>query len=68
MICFFNPKFDGVLKVKRNDSEKKISYVVSSFKFKNKKMSEWLQFELVLDCVNPYFESVDDFREKYRYD
>ena len=61
LISFFNPKVDGELKVKRNSNEKKISYAVSSFRFTNKKMSEWLQFELVLSCSNPYFESIDNF-------
>ncbi len=61
IINFFNPKFDGILKVFRNGTERKISYVVSSFKFINKKMSEFTQFQIILECVNPYFESVDDF-------
>lgn len=61
LISFFNPKFDGELRVNRNGNEKKISYVVSSFRFMNTKMNEWLQFEIVLDCPNPYFESIDDF-------
>lgn len=61
LISFFNPKFDGELRVKRNSNEKKISYTVSSFRFTNKKMNEWLQFELILECANPYFESVDNY-------
>ncbi len=61
LISFFNPKFDGELKVNRNGNEKKITYTVSSFCFTNKKMNEWLQFELVLECSNPYFKSIDDF-------
>lgn len=61
MISFFNPKVDGVLRVKRNEIERKISYMVSSFRFTNQNMNEWLQFELVLECANPYFESLDDF-------
>ncbi len=61
LISFFTPKVDGVLKVKRNAVERKISYTVSSFRFTNKKMNEWLQFELVLECSNPYFESIDNF-------
>ncbi len=61
MISFFNPKFQGELRVNRNGNEKKISYVVSSFRFTNAKMSEWLQFEIVLDCPNPYFSSIDNF-------
>lgn len=61
LISFFNPKSDGELKIRRNSNEKKISYAVSSFRFTNKKMNEWLQFELVLVCSNPYFESIDNF-------
>lgn len=61
LISFFNPKFDGELKVNRNGNEKKITYTVSSFCFTNKKMNEWLQFEIVLECSNPYFKSIDDF-------
>lgn len=61
LIGFFNPKFDGVLKVNRNGNEKKITYAVSSFRFTNEKMNEWLQFEIVLECNQPYFESMDDF-------
>jgi len=61
LISFFNPKSDGELKIRRNNNEKKISYAVSSFRFTNKKMNEWLQFELVLICSNPYFESIDNF-------
>lgn len=61
LISFFNPKPDGELKIRRNNNEKKISYAVSSFRFTNKKMNEWLQFELVLICSNPYFESIDNF-------
>lgn len=61
LISFFNPKFDGELKVRRNNDEKKISYVVSSFRFTNTKMAEWLQFEIILDCPNPYFSSIDGF-------
>lgn len=61
LISFFNPKFDGVLRIKRNNNVKKISYAVSSFRFTNSKMSEWLQFEIVLECANPYFESIDDY-------
>lgn len=61
LISFFNPKIDGVLRVNRNGAEKKIAYSVSSFRFTNKKMNEWLQFEVVLECVSPYFESIDNF-------
>lgn len=61
IISFFNPKFDGVLMIKRNNEEKKISYTVSSFRFTNKKMNEFQQFEVILDCANPYLESVDNF-------
>lgn len=61
LISFFNPKFDGTLRVKRNQTEKKIDYSVSSFRFTNRKMNEWLQFEIVLECSNPYFESIDNF-------
>lgn len=60
-INFFNPKLDGVLKVLRNNVERKITYAVSSFKFTNSKMSEYLTFELILNCVSPYFESIDDY-------
>lgn len=60
-INFFNPKFDGVLKVLRNNIERKITYTVSSFRFTNTKMSDFLTFELILECVSPYFESVDDY-------
>lgn len=61
IISFFNPKFDGVLKVKRNNEEKKISYTVSSFRFTNEKMSEYQQFKLILDCTIPYLESIDNY-------
>lgn len=61
LISFFNPKLDGTLTVKRNNEERKIMYTVSSFRFTNKKMYEFQQFELVLECTNPYFESVDNF-------
>lgn len=61
LISFFNPKFDGILKVTRNNDKKKISYVVSSFQFKNKNMNDYQNFELIIECVNPYFESIDNF-------
>lgn len=61
LISFFNPKYDGELRIKRNSVERKINYSVSDFRFINTKMNEWLQFELVLECVNPYFSSVDNF-------
>lgn len=61
LISFFNPKSDGILRVNRNGVEKKIVYDVSAFKFSNKKMSEWQQFKIELECSNPYFESIDNF-------
>ncbi len=61
LISFFNPKLEGLLRVKRNNVEKKIAYSVSDFKFSNKKMSEWLQFKIELECQDPYFESIDNF-------
>lgn len=61
MIRFFNPKFSGELRVNRNGNEKKIGYEVSSFRFTNMKMAEWLEFEVILDCSSPYFSSMDDF-------
>lgn len=61
LISFFNPKFDGVLRIKRNNTEKKIAYAVSDFQFSNKKMSEWQQFKIELECQDPYFESIDNF-------
>lgn len=61
LINFFNPKVDGILSVTRNDDKKKISYVVSSFRFLNTKMSDFLQFEIILECPNPYFESIDNY-------
>jgi len=61
LISFFNPKLEGELKVTRNDNSKKISYRVSSFRFTNTNMHEFITFEIVLKCANPYFESIDNY-------
>lgn len=62
LISFFNPKFDdGLLKVNRNNNKKKIQYEVSSFKFTNTNMYEPTEFEIILECPNPYFESIDNY-------
>ncbi len=61
LISFFNPKYDGVLKVNRNGNKKKILYVVSSFRFTNSNLYDFQQFEIILECPDPYFESIDDF-------
>lgn len=61
LISFFNPKFDGLMKVNRNNDKKKISYEVSSFRFTNTNMYEYSEFEIVLECPNPYFESIDNY-------
>ena len=62
LISFFNPKFDdGLLKVNRNNNKRKIPYEVSSFKFTNTNMYEPTEFEIVLECPNPYFESIDNY-------
>lgn len=62
LISFFNPKFDdGLLKVNRNNNKKKISYEVSSFKFTNTNMYEPTEFEIILECSNPYFDSIDNY-------
>ena len=61
LISFFNPKFDGLMKVNRNNNKKKIQYEVSSFKFTNTNMYETTEFEIILECPNPYFESIDNY-------
>lgn len=61
LISFFNPKFDGLMKVNRNNNKKKIQYEVSSFKFTNTNMYEPTEFEIILECPNPYFESIDNY-------
>ncbi len=61
LISFFNPKQDGSLIVKRNKEDKQINYVLSSFKFTNSNMNSYYDFEITLDCPEPYFSSVDNY-------
>lgn len=56
LIRFFNPHTEGDMFITRNNIERKISYKVSSFDFVTNKMYEWIDFTIVLECVeDPYF-------------
>jgi len=56
LIRFFNPKQEGEMFITRNNIERKISYKVSSFDFVTNKMYSYIDFTLVLECVEePYF-------------
>ncbi|MEG0873044.1 MAG: phage tail family protein [Clostridia bacterium] len=61
LIKFFNPKCSGELKVNRNGMEKKIQYEISSFLFSQKSLSDWINFEINLECIDPFFYSIDNF-------
>lgn len=58
---FFSPKYTGELVVNRNNVKRKINYEVSSFSFVNSKMADFMQFEITLECTNPFFRSIDNF-------
>lgn len=56
LIRFFNPHTEGEMFITRNSVSRKISYKVSSFDFVTNKMYEWIDFTIVLECVeDPYF-------------
>ena len=56
LIRFFNPKSVGEMFITRNHVERKIQYRVSSLDFPTNKMYEYIDFTLVLECVEePYF-------------
>lgn len=56
LIRFFNPHAEGEMFITRNNISRKISYEVSSFDFVTNKMYEWIDFTIVLECMeDPYF-------------
>ncbi len=56
LIRFFNPKAKGIMYITRNNVKRKIEYEVSALDFPTNKMYHYIQFTLILDCVeNPYF-------------
>lgn len=56
LIRFFNPKQDGTMYITRNNISRKIQYKVSSLDFATNKMYEYIDFTLVLECIeDPYF-------------
>lgn len=56
LIRFFNPKQTGTMYITRNNVSRKIQYKVSSLDFPTNKMYEYIDFTLVLECVeDPYF-------------
>lgn len=56
LIRFFNPKAVGEMFITRNNISRKIQYSVSSLDFPTNKMYEYIDFTLVLECVEePYF-------------
>ena len=56
LIRFFNPKADGILYITRNHIKRKIEYEVGDLSFSTNKMTHYIQFTIVLDCIkNPYF-------------
>lgn len=56
LIRFFNPRAEGEMFITRNNISRKISYKVSSFDFVTNKMYEYIDFTLVLECIEePYF-------------
>ena len=56
LIRFFNPKEDGTMYITRNNISRKIQYKVSSLDFATNKMYEYIDFTLVLECIeDPYF-------------
>lgn len=56
LLRFFNPKQEGTMYITRNNVSRKIQYQVSSFDFATNKMYEYMDFTLVLECVeDPYF-------------
>ncbi len=57
IIRFFDPDAKGELFITRNNVQRKIQYNVSSFKFANNKMAEYMTFTISLECIeNPFFE------------
>ena len=56
LLRFFNPKQEGIMYITRNNISRKIQYSVSSLDFPTNKMYEYIDFTLVLECVEePYF-------------
>ena len=56
LIRFFNPKQDGTMYITRNNISRKIQYKVSSLDFATNKMYEYIDFTLVIECIeDPYF-------------
>ena len=56
LLRFFNPKQDGTMYITRNNISRKIQYKVSSFDFATNKMYEYIDFTVVLECIeDPYF-------------
>lgn len=56
LIRFFNPKVSGVMYITRNHIKRKIEYEVEDVEFPTNKMSHYIQFTIILNCVkNPYF-------------
>ncbi len=64
LISFFDPKTQGRLTVEIYGTARSISYEVKSFKVKNQDLLEKLQCLLYVQCLNPYFQSTDQIRER----
>ncbi len=56
LLRFFNPKQKGIMYITRNNISRKIQYQVSSLDFPTNKLYEYIDFTLVLECIEePYF-------------
>ena len=56
LLRFFNPKQKGIMYITRNNISRKIQYQVSSLDFTTNKLYEYIDFTLVLECIEePYF-------------
>ena len=65
LIRFFDPHAEGQMFITRNNISRKIFYKVSSFDFATNKMYEYIDFTLVLECIEePYFS---DAKNKGNY-
>lgn len=62
LIKFFNPKYPITLEVTYSDTTRKITGEIQSFLFVSQEsMWDYLEAELSVICVNPYFENMDNF-------
>lgn len=61
LISFFNPRYTGELTINRNNINRKIQYEVSSLNFKTSNLYGYIVFDLLLECNNPLFSSIDNY-------